>query len=262
MNISYLYNCDETIFEVIIKKEVNGINFDTLFINPLCRFISNKEDLELLDSSLNEYIKTITSVSVYENDNSSLIENQTYFLAGTLDGGDNTISFAYSEEFTINSDDFNLIQSSSINLSKIITSVLNKNQENIKENLELEMEKMIKFNYSSLDEGVAEIFSLILVPGEDNIPEFSARYYGDPENQKNNDADIIENMFDKLVPVIITNLNTSNFFILREPIVTIKLGLSTSGEYIVTTNDSLLSNLSEEQVNIVQDILVKTYETL
>ena len=121
---------------------------------------------------------------------------------------------------------------------------------------------MIKFNYSSLDEGVAEVFSLILVPGEDNIPEFSARYYGDPENQKDNDGDIIENMFDKLVPVIITNLNASNFFILREPIVTIKLGLSTSGEYIVTTNDSLLSNLSEEQVNIVQDILVKTYETL
>ena len=42
----------------------------------------------------------------------------------------------------------------------------------------------------------------------------------------------------------------------------IKLGISTAGEYVIDTNNILINDLSENKLNTVKEILVKTYEQL
>ena len=262
MFIKYLNNCNNSIFEVIGRKVDNNIVCTALLINPLCRFISNKEDVEELNKYIDEYRELLADITI-EFNNEEILNNQDYFLFGVLDNGDNNISFAYSESFDVV--DFQLaeVQRKSIDMSKVLTSIINKNQKDIESNLESTITDMLLYNSASLENGVAEVFGVVLIPEENSdIPSFTVKYYSDPNNQKPHISELITKMFDTLVPEIAMDLKLYNFFMLTEPVTVIKLGLSTTGEYIVDTNSVLINNLTEDKLKVVKDILVETYEKL
>lgn len=262
MFIKYLNNCNNSIFEVIGRKIDNNIVCTALLINPLCRFISNKEDLDALNTHIDEYRELLADINI-EFKNEDILNGQDYFLFGVLDNGDNNISFAYSELFNV--EDFQLaeLQKKSIEMSRILNSTINKNQKDIESNLECKITEMLSYNYSPLEDGVAEVFGVVLIPEENSeIPSFTVKYYLDPNNQNPNAGELITNMFDTLVPEIAMDLKVYNFFMLTEPTTVIKLGISTTGEYVIDTNNILINDLSENKLNTVKEILVKTYEQL
>lgn len=263
MFVRYLYNCNNSIFDVVGAKIENDTKCSTLLINPLCRFINNEDDSKLLNNEIQEYTEFLNNLTINENldIDTEIFENHAYFLFGTKDNGENNISFAYSELFKISESDLEILIEKSINLSKTITSTINNNREDIETNLETDITEMLTFNHAPLKDGVAEVFGIVLIPQEDNLPNFTIKYYCDPNNQTDN-TEIITSMFDTLVPEIAMDLKSYNFFMLTEPITIIKLGLSTSGEYLIKTNDALVNQLDEDKLNFIKTVLVETYESL
>ena len=263
MFVRYLYNCNDSIFDVVGAKIGNNIKCSTLLINPLCRFVNNEDDSKLLNNEIQEYTDFLNSLTINENldIDTEIFENHAYFLFGTKDNGENNVSFAYSELFKMDENVLEILIEKSINLSKTITYIINNNREDIETNLETDITEMLTFNHSSLEDGVAEVFGVVLIPQEDNLPNFTIKYYCDPNSQKDN-TEIITSMFDTLVPEIAIDLKSYNFFMLTEPITIIKLGLSTSGEYSIHTNNALVNQLGEDKLNFIKTVLVETYESL
>lgn len=263
MLVRYLYNCNDSIFDVVGAKIGNDIKCSTLLINPLCRFINNEDDSKLLNKEIQEYTEFLNTLIINKNIDidAEILENHAYFLFGTKDNGENNISFAYSELFKISEDDLEILIEKSINLSKTITSTINNNREDIETNLEADITEMLIFNHAPLEDGVAEVFGVVLIPQEDNLPNFTIKCYCDPNNQIDN-TELITTMFDTLVPEIAVDLKSYNFFMLTEPTTIIKLGISTNGEYLISTNDVLINQLDENKLNFIKTILVETYESL
>lgn len=262
MRIKYLESSKETLFNAIACKTSEGIKCHTILINPLCRFIDNEEDSQFLINATTDYSNKLELLKIKESSNSDLIFEQDYIIFGVLQSNNNELQFIYSEEFELSKDDLKTVQESSIELANILISTLRANSDNVEKFLEQEITEMIEYNYTPLQEGVAEVFGIVLTSGESDSINLTVRYYSDPENKKPNNNEILVNLLDRLVPIIANEFKTYNFFMLTEPVTIIKLGLSTSGEYIVDTNHILLNNLEDNKLNDIKDLISETYELL
>lgn len=262
MRIKYLEKSKGTLFNAIAHKTSDGIRCHTILINPLCRFIDNEADSQFLINATTDYSNKLELLKINESSNSDLVFEQDYIIFGVSQSDNNELQFIYSEEFDLSQEDLKEVHKDSIELAKILISTLSANEENIEKYLEEELSEMIEYNYTPLQEGVAEVFGVILTAGEyDNI-SLTVRYYSDPEHKKPNNNAILVNMLDKLVPIIANEFKTYNFFMLTEPVAIIKLGLSTSGEYMINTNDILLNNLEDNKLDDIKNLLSETYELL
>lgn len=262
MRIKYLENSTSVLFNVIAHKASNGIKCHTVLINPLCRFIDDEADSQFLINATSDYSDKLELLKIKENSNSNIISEQDYIIFGVSQSDNNELQFIYSEEFEINEEDLKTAQKNSIELANIIISALSANEKNIEAYLEEELTEMIEYNYTPLQDGVVEVFGVVLIAGEEDNINLSVRYYSDPEHKKPDNNTILVNMLDKLVPIIADKLKTYNFFMITEPVTIIRLGLSTSGEYIIDTNHILLNKLEDNKLNDIKKLLSTTYEIL
>lgn len=262
MRIKYLEKSNNTLFHAIARKTTNSIECHTILINPLCRFIDNEADSQFLINATADYSNKLESLDIREHQNSKLIDEQDYIIFGVCQSDNNELQFIYSEEFEISSNDLMEVNKNSIELANILISILSANEESIEKHLEEEITEMIKYNYTPLQEGVAEVFGVVLNSGGNDNIDLTVRYYSDPEHTKPDNNSILMNMMDELVPKIAEYLKTYNFFMIHEPITIIKLGLSTSGDYIIDTNSILLNNIETSTLNEIKDLLSRTYEIL
>lgn len=262
MRIKYLENCNNKVFDVIARKTDKGIQYNYILINPLYRYINNKEDSQFLINSMTSYSELLESFEIKESSDSNLLLNQDYFTFGVIESDEGYIQFVYSEDFTLHSEDLKNIQNRSIDLANVLLSVLNANEENINKYLEEEMTEMLTYNYNPIKEGVAEVFGIVLLPNDEGDFSLAVKYYSDSNHEEVANKEIIINMFDELVPIIMDAFKNYNFFMVKEPVTIIKLGISTDANYLVDSNSVLLKNLDGEKENKVKNILIKTYECL
>lgn len=262
MHIKYLESCKEMLFNVIAHKTSDGIKCHTVLINPLCRFIDNEADSQFLINATTDYSNRLELLKIKESSSSDLVFEQDYIIFGVLQLDDNELHFIHSEEFELSKEDLKSVQENSIELAKILISTLNANNDNIEKYLEEEISEMIKYNYTPLQEGVAEVFGVVLTKGERDDVNLTVRYYSNPERTNSNNNEILIDLFDKLVPMIASNFKVYNFFMIANPITIIKLGLSTSGEYVVDINHMLLNELEDNKLNDIKNLLSETYEVL
>lgn len=262
MRIKYLETSKETLFNVIAHKIDDKIECHTILINPLCRFIDNEEDSQFLINATTDYSNKLELLNIKENLNSDLVLEQDYIIFGVTQSQDNKLQFIYSEEFELLENDLKSVQKNSIELANIIISALNANSENIEKYLEEEMIEMLEYNYAPLKKDVIEVFGIVLTSGESDNINLSVKYYSDPEHKKESDNELLLNLLNNVVPVISNEFKTYNFFMLTEPTTIIRLGVSTSGEYIIDTNHILLNTLDEYKLNLIKDLISQTYELL
>lgn len=261
MSMYYLDECNDSIFDIIVCKKENKIELDSILINPLFNFIDNVEDSQSIINESKSYFELLKSFELKENIDSNLILNQKYFSFGISFSEYDDIHFRYSEEFMFNPNEFETIHLESIKLGKKLNSILNSNKSIIESHLEKDIEDIISYNNQPIGPGIAEVFGIVLMPN-DNSFDLSTIHYSCQEslNAYNNIA--ISEMFNKVAPIICNYFKYNKFFIIKEPVTIIKLGISTSGDYAISFNTNLLFDLNEEDLESILFDLIRTYESI
>lgn len=257
MNIQYLDDQGSNIFEIIACKQNDRIECHTILLSPICRFIDSLDSSNHLISAISEYLNLINEMNIKESPNSELFSECNYFAFGVSEGEGDSLNFIYSEEFELDSESMKTVQSKSIELAEIILSILANEEDTIQKYLEEELTELISFNYIPIEDGVAEVLGVVLEKTKENNFGISISSYSE-----NIDSSLINDMFSKLMPIIEPKLRNYNFFLVTEPVVLIKLGVSTAGEYMIDTNNILMDSLNELELPQVKSLLVETFEKL
>lgn len=261
MQIKYLEKYDNSIFDIVACKTDDGIKCNTIFINPLCRFIDDIDDSKYLTNAVSNYSEVLNSMSIRESEDADLVYDQDYFIFGSIQSEQNEPQFTYSKEFSLNVEDLEKVKKKSLELANIILSTLDKNSESIDTLLEEEMTEMIQYNYTPIQESIVEVFGIVLTSTEENTLGLAVKYYANDDESLNNRT-AISSMFEELLPTIIDDFKNYNFFLVKEPVTVIKLGLLTNGDYIIDTNHVLLKELNEIKQSKIKNLLVETYEKM
>lgn len=261
MQIKYLEKYDNGIFDIVACKTDDGIKCNTIFINPLCRFLDDADDSKYLVNAISNYSEVLESISIRESEDADLVFDQDYFIFGSIQSEENDSQFTYSKEFVLNIEDLEKVKKKSLELADIILSTLSKNSETIDNLLEDEMTEMIQYNYTPIQEGIIEVFGIVLTSTEENTLGLAVKYYANDDKSLNNRT-AISNMFEELLPTIIDDFKNYNFFLVTEPVTIIKLGLLTNGDYVINTNHILLKDLNEAKQTKIKNLLIETYEKI
>lgn len=260
MNINYLENCkyNESIFSVTGYTEDNYIKFDKVLINPLYKFIEEKIDTIYISELCSNYIAELNSLCLKKD--SDIVSGNPLTILEVNHSTEGTLEFIYLNSLETNSYLSN-IQEISIELSKNLLSILENNRESLETILESKITEMLKFNYTPIEKNIIDILGISLNPDNDNI-NISIMSYSPLVNNSSRFDESVDTILLDIVSKIQGYLNTDNFFLIKEPTMIIKLGISTEGDYYLKTNESLVSAVNNETLEEIKNILIKTYELL
>ena len=258
MNIGYLNEANSNVFEVICRCLPNKtISLEYILLTPIIRFIDNEEFTKFILEELDTYSKNINSLDIKIKNSEELICDSEYFLTGidSLESGEFAVK--YSESFLISKEDLEKLREYNIQLAKVLTSTIEFDSENIKKLIETELTDALRLNYHPIDNGVTDIIGVTLKKSEiDNYYLSMKSYMGEINNT------LIDKFFNLSLYIIESKIKNFNLFLVNEDTVIIKLGLSTSGEYIIDINEALLYQFNEEELKEIKDNLISIFEEI
>lgn len=258
MNIGYLNTLDSSIFEIICRCDSNKkIELELVLLTPMIRFIDNEDYTRMVIENIENYIKELNSINISLKESEEFALNEDYFLLGVNSLEDNKFGFRYSESFNIEQSDLENLKNRGFKLADILLSTMEFDSDNIKNNIEKELSQILRLNYNPIEDGVTDILGVCLDKDElDNCNLSLISYNGKIEK------DVADKFFNLSMYLIESNIKNFNLFLIDNPTIIIKLGISTTGEYKLDLNESLLFDFSEEEKNELKENLISVFDTI